>query len=122
MEMPEMFQGESLKRLFQGAAFAAVATIFAGFKFFDWTLASTAAEMAQDQSKAAVVAALAPLCVQNFQQSTDASANLVAMNKVASWNRGSYIQDGGWAAFAGQKASDSDLADACAKLLSVPNS
>jgi hypothetical protein len=120
MEMPEMFQGESRKRLLQGAAFAVVATIFVGFKFFDWTLASTAAEMAQDQSKAAVVTALAPLCVQKFQQSTDASTNLVAMNKVDSWNRGSFIQDGGWATFAGQTGSDSDLADACAKLLSVP--
>jgi hypothetical protein len=120
MEMPEMLQGESLKRLLQGAAVGAVVVMFVGFKFFDWTLASTASQMAQDQSKVAVVAALAPLCVQRFQQSTDASTNLVAMNKVDSWRRGSFIQDGGWATFPGQPTSNSDLADSCAKLLSIP--
>ena len=66
-QVPSMFQGESLTRLLQGATAGAVATIFIGFNWGGWTLGSTADKMAKDQSEAAVVAALAPVCADKFR-------------------------------------------------------
>lgn len=61
MQMPSILQGESLKRLLQGAAVGAVATILIGFNWGGWLLGSTGDKMAKEQSQAAVVAALAPV-------------------------------------------------------------
>jgi hypothetical protein len=38
MQMPSMLEGESLKRLLQGAAAGAVATMFVGFYWGGWSL------------------------------------------------------------------------------------
>ena len=58
MQVPSILQGESLKRLLQGAAVGAVTTMVIGFNWGGWTLGSTAREMAQKTGSAAVVAAL----------------------------------------------------------------
>ena len=58
MQLPSMLQGESLKRLLQGAAVGAVATMFVGFYWGGWSLGSTADKMAKERSELAVVAAL----------------------------------------------------------------
>ena len=71
MQIPSILQGESLKRLLQGAAVGAVTAIVIGFNWGGWTLGSTAKEMAQKSASLAVVAALAPMCVDKFQHATD---------------------------------------------------
>ena len=53
MQVPSILQGESLKRLLQGAAVGAVATIFVGFSWGGWSLGSTADKMAKEQSERA---------------------------------------------------------------------
>jgi hypothetical protein len=45
---------------------------------------STAEKLASQRAETAVVAALAPICVEKFQQQTDSPAKLVAFNKVSS--------------------------------------
>jgi hypothetical protein len=82
-----IFQGESLKRLLQGAVVGAVATIVVGFSWGGWSLGSTADKMAREQSKLAVVAALAPVCVEKFRAQPDAAAKTIALSKVYPWNR-----------------------------------
>jgi hypothetical protein len=61
--VPSILQEESRKRLLQGAAVGAVATI--------WSLGSIADKMATEQSKLAVVTALAPVCADNFRAQPD---------------------------------------------------
>jgi hypothetical protein len=94
-----------------------VATFLVGFQFLGWTLASTAAKTAQEQSRAAVVAALAPACALKFHQAEAGALNLVQLGKESPWMRGTFIQKGGWAEFPGQTGSISDVAEACAKIL-----
>ena len=118
MELPSMFTGESLKRLLQGMAIGAVATIVIGFNWGGWTLGSTAREMAYKSGSTATVAALAPIYVDQFQQSADAATNLVELKKVSTWEQSAFIQKGGWSAMPGGKAGDSAVAQACATLLS----
>ena len=77
MQVPSIFQGESLKRLLQGAAAGAVATIFVGFNWGGWSL-DTADKMAKERSEAAVVAVLAPVC----RAQPNAAAKIVATSKV----------------------------------------
>jgi hypothetical protein len=117
MQIPEILQGESRTRLLQGAAVGAIVTLFVGFQALGWTLGSTANKMATDQSRDAVTAALAPVCVTKFQQAEAVSLNRVEFNKESPWMRGRFIQKGGWSEFPGQTQSSSDIADACAKLL-----
>jgi len=63
MDLPSMLQGPSLTRLLQGAAVGAVATMIIGFNWGGWTLGSTVDKVAKERTDAAVVAALAPICV-----------------------------------------------------------
>src|SRR5271165_2502439 len=70
------YQGESLKRLLQGAAVGAVATLAIGFGWGGWMLGSTAKTLTDSTANSAVVAAIAPICVDQFQRSAGAANNL----------------------------------------------
>ena len=87
MQVPSILQGESLKRLLQGAVAGAIATIFVGFNWGGWSLGSTADNMAKEQSELAVVAALAPVCADKFRELPDVAAKTIALSKVESWKR-----------------------------------
>ncbi|MGC1358946.1 MAG: hypothetical protein WA851_24720 [Xanthobacteraceae bacterium] len=87
MQVPSILQGESLKRLLQGAAVGAVATIAVGFGGGGWSLGSTADRMAKERSELAVVAALAPVCADKFRAQPDAEAKTIALSKVEAWKR-----------------------------------
>ena len=47
MQVPSILEGESLKRLLQGAAAGAIATMVVGFYWGGWSLGSTADKMAK---------------------------------------------------------------------------
>jgi hypothetical protein len=117
MQLPSILQGDSLTRLLQGAAAGAVATIVIGFSWGGWTLGSTAKQMAEQKMSSALVAVLAPMCVDKFRGGPDAVQQMAEFKKVSSWMQDSYIQKGGWATFPGMSAPDLAIAQACAKLL-----
>ena len=121
MQVPSIFQGESLKRLLQGAAVGAVATIFVGFSWGGWSLSSTADKMAKEQSERSVIAALAPVCAKEFRALPDAEAKQVALTKVDSWKRRDEFPKE-LVTLPGESHPDSALADACYALLIAPRS
>ena len=100
-----------------GAVVGAVAFAVVGFSSLGWTLGSTAEKLASQRAETAVVAALAPICVEKFQQQTDSAAKLVAFNKAPSWDRHTLIEKGGWATFPGTEKPNSAVASACAEKL-----
>jgi hypothetical protein len=101
-----------------GAVVGAVVFTIVGFSSLGWTLGSTAEKMATQRAEDAVVAVLAPICVEKFQQQTDAPAKLVAFNKISSsWDRRSLIEKGGWATVPGADKPNSAVASACAEKL-----
>jgi hypothetical protein len=81
------YQGELLKRLLQGAAVGVLATLVIGFGWGGWMLGSTAKTLADSAANSAVVAAIAPICVDQFQRSADAANNLTELKKTNTWNR-----------------------------------
>ena len=121
MELPAILQGESLTRLLQGAAAGAVATMFVGFYWGGWSLASTADKMAKERSDLAVVAALAPVCADKFRAQPDAEAKKVALSKVNSWKRRDEFPKE-FITIPGESYPNSALADACYTLLLAPKS
>jgi hypothetical protein len=117
MQLPPILQGESITRLLQGAFVGFAATAIIGFTWGGWMLGKTAKEMADKSATAAVVAALAPACVDKFQHDADAKTNLTELMKISSWQQGSFVQKGGWATLPGTDSGNSALAQACANLL-----
>jgi hypothetical protein len=112
MQLPAILQGDSLKRLLQGAAGGAAAAMIIGFNWGGWVTGGTAKEMTQKSSTAAVIAALSPICV------AEASTNMTELKKVSSYQQGSFIEKGGWATLPGSDAANSSVAQACANMLS----
>jgi hypothetical protein len=118
MQNVAWYQGDALKRLLQGAAVGVAATLAVGFGWGGWMLASSAKTLADNTASNAVIAAVAPICVDQFQRSADAGANLTALKKTDSWQQAAYVEKGGWAVMPGSKAADSGVPQACAALLS----
>jgi len=121
MERPSILQGDSLKRLLQGAAVGAVTTIFVGFSWGGWSLGSTADKMAKARSDLAVVTALAPVCADKFRALPDAEARKIALSKVDSWKRRDEFPDA-LVTLPGESYPSSALVDACSTLLLAPKS
>ena len=118
MELPSVLQGPSLTRLLQGAAAGAVATMIVGFYWGGWTLGSTVDKVAMGRADTAVVTALAPICVDQFRQAVNAGANLSELDKFSyPWDRGAFVEKGGWAIMPGSEKSDLAVARACAEVL-----
>ena len=121
MQVPSILQGELLKRLLQGAAVGAVATIAVGFGGGGWSLGSTADRMAKERSELAVVAALAPVCADKFRAQPDAEAKTIALSKVEAWKRREEFPKE-FVTLPGETYPSSALIYACSTLLLTPKS
>ena len=100
-----------------GAAVGAIGIFIVGFSSLGWTFSGTAEQMANQRAEVAVVAALAPICVAQFEAQADAAIKLVAFKKIASWNQRSFVEKGGWATMPGSNTPNSAVAGACAEKL-----
>lgn len=117
MPLLSILQDQSSKRLIQGAAAGAVVTMIVGFSWGGWSLEGTTAKRADEASRKAVVAVLAPICVDKFQHSADATNNFLELKKVSSYMQGNFVEKGGWATSPGSDKADSAVAQACATML-----
>ena len=103
-----------------GAVGGAVALAIVGFTFGGWVTGGKAKELAQQQSDKAVTAALAPICVDKFRHAQNADDNLGKLNAISySWEKGTYVSQGGWATLPGNAEPNSAVAQACAEVLST---
>jgi hypothetical protein len=55
-------------------------------------LGSTAKTLADSTANSAVVAAIAPICVEQFRRSADAANNLTALQKTSSWEQAAFVE------------------------------
>ena len=113
-----ILQGDSLTRLLQGAAAGAGVAMIVGFGSGGWTFGSNVEKVANERAGAATVAALAPICVDQFRAAVNASENLGALSKSSySWDRDVFIEKGGWAIMPGSDMANPAVAKACAEAL-----
>ena len=101
-----------------GVVAGAAAAAFVGFYFAGWVTGGKAAELAQQRADKAVVAALAPICVDKFRHASNADDNLGKLKAISySWEKGTYVSAGGWATMPGNGEPNSAVAQACAEML-----
>jgi hypothetical protein len=104
----------------QGAVVGAIALAVVGFTWGGWVTGGTAAKNAGVASRDAVVAALTPICVERFRTQPDAVVKTDALMKGSTWDRGNIVEQSGYATMPGSKTADSDVARACAAVLTAP--
>lgn len=100
-----------------GAAAGAAAMAILGFNVLGWTTAGSAAQAAEAQSKAAVVAALTPICVDMARSDLGGAAALDGIKAAQSYQRRDLVIAAGWATMPGAGAADRDVATACGAAL-----
>lgn len=107
------------KPAFWGVVGGAAALAIAGFGWGGWVTGGKAEAAAAQRADQAVVVALAPVCVEKFNQASDVADNLSALKKADSWTQGDFVEKGGWATLPGSNSPSqvSAVAKACAVLL-----
>ena len=108
---------EKIKTALWGAIGGAIVLAIVGFAWGGWVLGGTAQEMAEEMAENAVVARLAPICVEQFNQDSEKDQKLKKLKETSSWERNDYVGKQGWATMPGEKESDSTVAGKCAELL-----
>ena len=112
--------GKSL--LFWSCAASVAATIVVGFTWGGWTTGGTATAMARDAATGARQELAASVCVERFQGAPDAGVQLAALQGMRNaWDRGTFVEKGGWAVMPGPKTSEpaGRAARACADRLAL---
>ncbi len=100
-----------------GAIGGAIVLAIVGFAWGGWVLGGTAQKMAEELAQGAVVARLAPICVEQFNQDSEKDQKLKKLKEANSWERDDYVEKQGWATMPGEKEADRKVAEKCAELL-----
>ena len=83
-----------------------------------WVVTSGSAKAnAKKISADAVVDRLAPISVAQFMEDPNRDERLKELKELSSWKRAEYVQKQGWATMPGEKESDYNVANECAKRL-----
>lgn len=106
-----------LKMPLVGAAIGAFALAMIGFTWGGWMTTNTANRLAEKQAEIAIVAALAPICADDFQKQTGAVEKLATLKATTSYQQAQFIVEGGWATMAGAEKPSFGTAQGCAELL-----
>lgn len=96
---------------------ASAITMIVGFTIGGWTTGGSASLMSNLAAREARSALAASICVQNFVTSAGATDNLVALKQASTWQRNSFIEDGGWSKLAGVEETITGAATLCADKL-----
>ena len=83
-----------------------------------WVVTNNSAKAtAHEISTNAVVERLAPISVAQFMQDPNREERLEELKKLSSWQRADYVKKQGWAIMPGEKESDYNVAEECARRL-----
>lgn len=107
----------SLKPALWGAAGGAAALAIIGFSWGGWVTGGSAEQNADNRSASAVVMALAPICLDQFQRASDSAMQLAELKKIGSYDQASFVEKAGWATMPGSTSPGSGVAKACAGLI-----
>ena len=117
MQIPSMLEGESLKRLVQGAIAGGAALMIVGSFWPGWVLESTAQKRIAAQEKSILISTLAPVCADKFRNQLDVTAQVVALKDVATWRRDRHMVERNFVVKSGESMTDDAIGAACINLL-----
>ena len=116
-KMAEERKWSWLKPGIYGAVVGAIALAIVGFGWGGWVTGGTARQMANQQARQAVVAALAPICIEQSKQDPQATEIIAKIRAASSWERNNLLTGTGWATMPGSSNTDRDVAAACTEAL-----
>ena len=87
-----------------------IISMIVGFGWGGWTTAATTERISEE----AVLASQAAICVAQFVKQPNHEEQLKEIEKVSTWQRDKFIEEGGWDKMPGQKEADYGVARACA--------
>ena len=102
---------------FWSMVLVAALTMVVGFKWGGWVRGVTAQSMAETRAEDAVVKHLAPICAAEARQDATSAQKVKALKALDQYERGDYVTKEGWATMPGGGATDSQVAEECARLL-----
>ena len=105
--------------LFWSCAACAAGTILVGFTWGGWTTGGTARSTAQEAALGSRNELAAAVCVDRFKAAGDAPAQLAALKALGSWDRGPFVEKGGWAAMPDKVAPGDGTARLCVDKLAA---
>ncbi len=108
---------EEIKPALFGAVGGGIVLAIIGFAWGGWVTGGTAQKMAEEMAEDAVVARLAPICVEQFSQDLEKDQKLKELKEESSWQRGDYVEKQGWATIPGEEKADRKVAEKCAGIL-----
>jgi len=114
-----MKRPEWLKSALVGAVAGAVAMAIVGFYWGGWQTGGAARKMAAAQAQEQVVAALAPICVEQSKLDPEAADKIATMKDAPKYQRTDLLMKTGWATMPGSSGPDRIVAGACAESLST---
>ncbi len=100
-----------------GAIGGAIALAVIGFTWGGWVTGSTVASLNKQAASKAVIAVLAPICVDNYARATDTGKQLAELKKISSWQQAAFVEKTGWAKIPGINSVDSGMATVCAEMI-----
>lgn len=112
MKIPEWFKPALL-----GAAAGAAALAIVGFSWGGWVTGGTAENMAADQARSAVVAALVPICLEQSRQDPQAADTLAKLKDAYFGERRDMVMKAGWATMPGSDDPNRNVATVCMEKL-----
>jgi hypothetical protein len=108
---------ELIKPFFWGTVVGAVVLLIVLFST-GWVVTSSSAKaQANEIATSAVVDRLAPISIAQFMQDPNRKERLEELKALDSWKRADYVKEQGWATMPGEKESDYNVANECAKRL-----
>jgi hypothetical protein len=101
-------------QLFWTGVGCAIVTIAVGFTWGGWKTGGSAHLAAAQAATSARQELAAAICVDRFNAGDDSTAQLVALKDMSSWDRGKFIESGGWVAMPEMMGKTDAAAKICA--------
>ena len=98
-----------------GAGCGAIALAVVGFSWGGWVTGGAAKQLAADQSRTDVTAALTLICVDQSKHDPQLAERLALLKTTASYSRGDIVMKNGWATMPGTTDANRQVANACAE-------
>ena len=105
------------KPAMMGAVAGAIGLSIVGFSWGGWMTAKTARDVANEQSRDEVVAALMPICVQQAGDDPAMAAKIAELKDAPTYQRTDIVTKAGWATMPGSTDTNRRVAQACAEKL-----
>ncbi len=102
-----------------GAVGGAIVLAIVGFTWGGWVTGGSSVQAAKATADTAVIAALAPICVTQFNGQVDVQGKLTELKALRGYEQSGFVEKGGWATMPGSEAPVRGVADSCAKLLTA---